>query len=260
MTIFLQITSLLLIVCTLLLLWGCSTRPVSLPMMDDAASAPLLATIRMPLPYAEAFPSPFTPRPVFTSTPVLALPQANSTGVIPSPAVCFRQAQRGLVCIGRAINTGLQAIENVRLRLSIGSSSQTITPEQRVIPAGGFAPYRAIFPNAADERAAVDVLTLRESSQTPPPLTVLAENGFYIPQSIGYGLYRYEATLRADEDYSQPWQAVVTLFTTDQQVVGYRVLDQHNALTAGQTITLRADITPLLVDTRYDTTLTISPR
>ncbi|XWX04008.1 hypothetical protein VZO05_00370 [Aggregatilineales bacterium SYSU G02658] len=260
MTIFLQITSLLLIVCTLLLLWGCSARPVSLPLMDDAANAPLLATVRMPLPYVETLPNQFTPRPVFASTPALTLPYVNDARLITPPAVCFRQAQRGLVCIGQAINTGLQAVENLRLRLSVSGIVQTITPEQRVIPAGGFAPYRAIFPNSAEERAAVDVLNLRASSQTPPPLTVLREVGSYLPQPIGYGLYRYEATLRADEDYSQPWQAVVTLFSSSQQAVGYRVIEQQEGLVRGQTITLRADITPLLVDTRYYTTLTVSPR
>lgn len=252
--------SLLLIACMLLLLWGCSTRPASLPLMDTANDAPLLATVRMPLPYVETLPTHFNLRPAFASTPALALPQAGGASILTSPPDCFRQAQRGLICIGQAVNTGLQAVENLRLRLRVGGSTQTISPEQRVIPAGSFAPYRAIFPDATDERATVTLLGLRESSATPPRLTVLAETGGYIPQRIGYGLYQYEATLRADDDYRQPWQAIITLFSGSQQVVGYRVLEQHEALAAGETVTLRASITPLLVDTRYYTTLTISPR
>lgn len=252
--------SLLLIVCMLLLLWGCSTRPASVPLMDSADDAPLLATVQMPLPYVETLPTHFNLRPAFAYTPSLALSQAGGSGVMTPPPDCFRQAQRGLVCIGQAINTSLQAVENLRLRLRIGDSTQTITPEQRVIPAGGFAPYRVIFPHAADERANATLLSLRESSATPPSLTVLAETGSYLPQRTGYGFYQYEATLRADEDYRQPWQAIITLFSGSQQVVGYRVLEQHNELLRGETVTLRTSITPLLVDTRYYTTLTISPR
>jgi hypothetical protein len=260
MSVFLQIMSLLLIVCMLLLLWGCSTRPASVPLMDTPDDVLLLATVQMPLPYIETLPTHFNLRPAFASTPSFALPQVGGSGLMTPPPDCFRQAQRGLVCIGQVVNTGLQAVENLRLRLRIGGSTQTISPEQRVIPAGSFAPYRVIFSDATDERATATLLSLRESSAPLPPVTVLTETGSYIPQRTGYGLYEYEATLRADDDYRQPWQAIITLFGDSQQVVGYRVLEQHEALAAGQTVTLRALITPLLVDTRYYTTLTISPR
>ncbi len=241
----------------LLLLWGCSTRPASVPLMDSTDDALLLATVRMPLRYVETLPTHATLRPTFAFTPSV---QAGSSGLMTPPPDCFRQAQRGLVCIGQIVNTGLQAVENLRLRLQSGSATQTVTPEQRLIPSGGFAPYRVIFPNADNERASVAVLSLRESDLTPPKVTVLTETGRYTPQRTGYGIYHYEAILRAEDDYRQPWQAIVTLFSGHQQVVGYRIIEQHEALIAGQTVTLRALITPLLVDTRYYTTLTISPR
>jgi hypothetical protein len=259
MSVFLQITSLLLIACTLLLLWGCSTRPVSVPMVD-MDEAPLLATVKMPLPFASAQTDQLSSQPVFSATPALALPSAEAHGLLILPPHCYRQAQRGLICLGNVINTGLEAVENLFLRLQLGSAAQTVALEQRVIPPGKAAPYRAIFPQMVDDSATTALLDLQRRPLDMPPLTVIEQNGNYTPGRAGYGHYRYEALLRAEADYAPAWQAIVTLYSSSQQVVGYRVLEYDPGLTAGQIVQLQTSIIPLVVDAQYSAVLTISPR
>lgn len=254
MSVLLQVMSLLLIVCMLLLLWGCSTRPTTVPLVTP--EPPLLATVQQrTLPFVEALTEPRIARPAF----VLPTAQPVSGLILPSPH-CYRQAQHGVVCVGQVINAGLEAVERLRLRLRINHHTQMIAAEQRVIPAGGFAPYRVIFHDAEDDRASVTVDSLKRVHLPALPLHVLTEEGHYAPGRSGYGTYHYRATLRANDDLNQPWQAVVTLFTSTHQIVGYRVLEQNAMLATGDTLTLETSIIPLLIDTNYYTTLTIAPR
>lgn len=254
MSALLQVMSLLLIVCMLLLLWGCSTRPLSVPLATP--EPPLLATVQMPLPFVETVAPRLAPPPAFATT---ALQSRPTRGVVVSPPNCYRQTQHSVVCIGQIVNIGKEAIGNLRLRLQLGAHAQTITPEQRVIAVGGFAPYHAIF-QGAEDRASIALESLTSVSNSTLPLSVVTESGRYVAGRVGYGLYHYEVTLRADADVAQPWQAIVTLFSSNHQMVGYRVLEQDVTLRQGDTLTLSTSITPLIVDADYYTTLTLGPR
>lgn len=247
MSAFMQILTLLIVVCGLLLLWGCTARSFHAPLIETT-SAPLLATFQLPQSFIETLPARLTPAPTFALT---SLATSRQPAIFLPVPTCYSQPQRVIVCLGQVMNQGRQTVRDVRLSLRLGSQTRTVSPEQRLIMAGDSAPYRVQFDTTSgDVQTQLDHFTL--TSEQPLAVTLTDEQGSYHAASNGYGVYEYRARLIVGEQaLTRPWRLIVTLFDEQQRVVGYRVVDSDQPLPAHSNQSLQIEIIPQIIAEYY---------
>jgi hypothetical protein len=240
---------LLLLICTIiLLLVGCSVIPTRTPV---PSSTPLLNITLTVLP------SNGTPQP--RSTRPFATPRAYSDGFLMPPGIASSpppekrlhaeaptctSSPGGYSCLGRVWNYGTVDVHDVTLRVQLrdGDSTleQLLTPEQRLIPAGGFAPYRLMF-RAGQLQPVIESAAHSNPAPDLVPLTVIDERGIHNQDG------QYIITTRLRNDSSTPVhliRLIATVVDGGDHVVGYRVFEQLQQVNVGDNMMFRLEIVP----------------
>jgi len=184
-----------------------------------------------------------------------AVAQIDGDIVVPPPT-CYESPSGGTLCLGVIENRGAEAVslDGVTLVVGLGRGADdriaTARPsiEQRAIPAGSIAPYRAAFETIWDPDLIAESALLPERALVPaasaPRLT--AYNLNITPTS---GRYTVRATLlHQDALPIAGVRAIVTLRDAAGRVIGYRVVVyEQTPLARGETLPLEVDIVPLSV-------------
>ena len=202
------------------------------------------------------------PAPGGTSTPT-ATPPALTL----APPTCYETPVDGILCLGAVDNSLDHAIEQVQLLVQIVRADggviadQTVDVEQALIPAGQFAPYRAVF-DASPRDFSRARAQLQRADPAPVPDTrfvpVSVEN-----QSGHEENGRFVITASLHNQGIQAAQAirlVATLRDAAGRVIGYRVMRAADSLAAGESIPMRVEIVPQIADAQPTYTLYVEAR
>jgi LysM repeat protein len=178
---------------------------------------------------------------------VVSLPTAAPVALSVEPPVCVPFGLDEALCLGRVLNGQAVAAAHIELtvtaRDSSGASVQTVLAvEQDVLPAGGWAPYRAQLPLAPGAITALEVaVTSADPADEPPQVTVrdpqLAwRDGRAVVQA---------ALSNPGDSRLRLLRAMVTLQAADGRVLGYRVVPLSARLGPGQNHTFETTVVAL---------------
>ena len=240
MTALAQILSLLMVVCGILLLWGCSTSSVRAPLLESDLT-PTLIAIEMPLHPFDGYLSFnwLLTTPFFHYIDHTIEPPTLSS----PPPTCYPQPQGGWVCLGRVINNSLSQVQHTALTVMFGNQKRLISPEQHSIASGSFAPYRARF----EVRGALPAMTLISNysleNTLVPNMELTQEEGNYVA-GRGYGIYDYRAQVAIGDRDVIGARLTVTLLDEQQHVVAYRTQDLPSPLTANSETPVAVSLIP----------------
>jgi hypothetical protein len=220
---------LLLLLCGLVLLIGCSALSSRTPVLSTPAYPPVTLTVYR-------FPgTPVSPlhNPPVLMTPVTVAPSASP----PTPSIevdaptCYTRPGDGLICTGKIWNRSRQPLTRVRLQVALQTgqadslhthAQQMVSIEQQYIPAGTFAPYRALFDSIPSQQFRTRTTLFSADFTDPVTLPVgITEERIIRNDSSQYTV---SATLtNTTSQRIEPLRAVVTLLAPDNRVTGYRV-------------------------------------
>ncbi|NWF69029.1 MAG: LysM peptidoglycan-binding domain-containing protein [Chloroflexi bacterium] len=184
------------------------------------------------------------------------LPTATPLPLALVEPTCYAYAG-GLVCLGAVQNTLAQPIERVAALVRLARADGTPLAEavglveQRLLPVGNFAPYRAQFPPGVYGDYTVGTVLLSadaaENSETRfVALDVLDEQAQRLP-----GRYLVTARVRNNTQRSAlAVRAVLTVRGGDGRVLGYRVSTLRETLLPGEETPLRIEVMPQQEDAR----------
>jgi hypothetical protein len=255
MTPIMQILSLLLVVCGILLVWGCSTSAVRLPLTDTPAT-PTLVTFSPALGYSFPQYEPFSPR--FFAFSGLNRLQSSPFSLSSPPPTCYPQPQGGSVCLGTIVNNTLATVQNLGVLVRLGNQELRVTPEQHTISQGSFAPYRARFEVRSLQPSSATITSYQVNEATIAPMELAQEDGQYFP-GRGYGIYRYSANVLVGERDAKDIRLTVTLFDEAQQVVAYRTQDLP-PLAAHSTTPIEVSLIPQAFAEQFSVIATLTLR
>lgn len=245
---------LLLLLCGLVLLIGCSMLSSRTPTLSATTPyAPVTLTVYR---FSDTPAPTRLPNHPLLVTPVTLSPSASP----PTPLLetdtptCYTRPGGALTCTGKIWNRSQQPLTDIRLRVALRSTETTpantaiilaqtaLNVEQRYIPPGTFAPYRALFDTLPEQtfRAEMQVLSAAFTEETALPVRVYNEAG----QLTNSG--QYVLTAQIENSATQPLtslRAIVTLLDNDNRVLGYRVQSLPR-LIAAEPQTLRVVLTP----------------
>lgn len=253
----------LLVFCgVLLLLIGCSALATRTP-TSSSTQYPLITLTVYDQQALTDYPLP-TPPPI-TAPRHAAVPSPSSgpPGLIVEPPTCYDTPNRGLLCLGVVRSRLTTPVEQIRVRVGLSTAArgvQTIALEQRQIPAGGFAPYRALFRSVQDGHLApyAELVSAEPAAAHSLLPVVQDERGVLTHSESGYG--RYVVTAALYNPQQQPLtglRAIVTLFDAEERVVGYRVQPLGQPLLPGERRSIRVEVVPQVTNARLSHALTI---
>jgi hypothetical protein len=180
------------------------------------------------------------PNPPFNADGSPRLATSTPAPLVLLPPACHPTATDGILCLGRILNTRENGVERVNLALQLLRGDGSLLAqgnagvEQMYIPAGGSAPYRALFKAEWNEYSGASVwLQNAEAGNADPDRYIVLD----IQDQQAWwddGRYVVSANLHnpAAENV-QLLQAVLTVEDASGQIVGYRVLPLDGALAAG---------------------------
>ncbi len=191
-------------------------------------------------------------RPASSDVPRLQTPTPLPLNL--ADPLCFETTEGGILCLGRVDNPLRDNVQRAAVRVDLFQPDGTLLEqretllEQRLIPAGESAPYRALFPGGEEQalyrdfgNASSHLLRAEWAARVtgPPPLHIEAssgrlENGWYVVD--------VEIT-NLDDDESTRLRLVVTLYNDEEQVMGYRVVET-SAIGPQKTTTIRVEVLP----------------
>ncbi len=180
------------------------------------------------------------PNPPFTAEGVPRLPTPTPAVLVLLPPACRPSATDGIICLGRILNTRENGVERVNLTLQLlradGSllAQSSAGVEQAYIPAGGSAPYRALFKAEWQDYSGASVwLQNAEMGSADHDRYIMLDIQNQQAQHLE-GRYLVSATLHNSESENvHLLQAVLTVEDASGQIIGYRVLPLDGALAAG---------------------------
>jgi hypothetical protein len=235
--------------------------PTELPLVT-----PIIQTAQRPTPTVDpALPVVVTLLHTPTTTTIPADPAAPSARHTPTPyalllptPTCYETAEGGILCLGVVKNTQPQPVGRVITRVELFGVDglpldvRAATVEQRLLPPGVAAPYRALFPAPGDGRsragdfgAALVSLLRAESAVVDERLIRLEideDEGGLVDE-----MYVISAQVR------NPWaenvddvRLVATVYDERERVAGYRVVEVETLAAEGAMqfeIAIRPEIT-----------------
>jgi LysM repeat protein len=211
---------------------------------DLQAANSQLDPLRLPIGAAIIIPNPH-----FDAAGVPVLPTATPVPLVVLPPICRPTATEGIICLGRVLNTRASGVERVNIVLQLLRQNGGLLAEgsagieQAFIPAGGSAPYRALFKAEwHDYSSAVAWLQSAEQS--------LDENARYVVLDIQNqqaqwldGQYTVSAIVHnPDTQSARLTQAVLTVEDASGQIAAYRVLPLTGEIAAGANVPLQISV------------------
>lgn len=178
------------------------------------------------------------------------LPTATPQALAVQPPTCYPTQGDRVTCLGEIPNTLSIPLERiviaVQLRNADGTEEIIAAIEQRILPLGGTAPYRAQFP-ANPERGNYSVGAVLISADEAKNidqrfvlLQVSEESALYES-----GRYIVAARVRnADNVSAVAVRATLTVRGGDGHVLGYRVVQILDTLPAGADAPVRVEVMP----------------
>ncbi|MBC7814222.1 MAG: DUF3426 domain-containing protein [Burkholderiales bacterium] len=172
---------------------------------------------------------------------------------------CYETPASGILCLGSVENTSDQPVERVTVFVQLLRpngmvlAEQTTTLEQAIIPAGASAPYRALFDAEWEHFARAAVMlrsadTARQADVRFIALLIEDERA-----EIVNGRYVVTATLRnPGPNNADAPRVVLTLYDANGNISGYRVFEAEEALMAGESLSVRVEVTPNLLAASLD--------
>jgi LysM repeat protein len=189
------------------------------------------------------------PNPPFNAQGDSRLPTPTPVALVVLVPVCHPTTTDGIVCLGRVLNTLNAGVEQVNVSLQLlrqdGSrlAEGSAGIEQAFIPAGGSAPYRALF--KAEWRDYAAAAAWLESAEIEgdtgqPHIVVEIQN-----QQVHLmdGQYVVSATLHNPAaQNAHLLQAVLTVEDASGQIIAYRVLPLDDELPAGGDLSFQISV------------------
>lgn len=233
------------------------TLTVREPPHSITEAPPGLPTAATTMPTASLSPDddddPARVRPVASDVPRLQTPTPLPLN-LPDP-LCFETTEGGILCLGRVDNPLHDSVQRAAVRVDLFQPDGTLLGqretllEQRIIPAGESAPYRALFPGGEEQalhrqfgNASSYLLraewTARDAGQSPP-LRIEASSG-----RLEHGWYVVDVEItNLDEEEATRIRLVVTLYNDNEQVMGYRVVETAT-IGPQKTTLIRVEVLP----------------
>jgi hypothetical protein len=203
-------------------------RPTQARLSEDDPALPIVATLSPAATHIDD-------RSASASASTL-IPTYPPISITVHPPTCYESTPGGVVCYGLVENHSGKAVGRVDLRAILIDPAgrilreQTAALDQRVVPAGGLAPYRVLF-------SAQDSLYLSERFGGIGVNAVRVE---HIPEETAHSdasvellnaqwddqRYRVQARVHdRDPDAPIDVRVVITLLDAQNRVTGYRVMD-----------------------------------
>lgn len=180
------------------------------------------------------------PNPPFNADGLPQLPTPTPTSLVLLPPACRPSVTDGIICLGRILNTREIGVERVNLMLQLLRVDGTLLAqgsagvEQIYIPAGGSAPYRALFKAEWNAYGGASVWLQNAEAGSADPDRYIALDIQNQQAQHGDGRYTVSATLHNPElQNAHLVQAVLTVEDASGQIVGYRVLPLDDQIAAG---------------------------
>jgi murein DD-endopeptidase MepM/ murein hydrolase activator NlpD len=199
----------------------------------------------IPPPRAEASETSVTDNTLPTSTPAALTLQAPS---------CFPSQVGGMMCLGEVQNTLNIPLERVAIAVQMlaadGTPIQEVVAivEQRIIPIGGTAPYRAqLNANQNDVRLDTVLLSADEAQRVEQRFIVLQ----VLDEQVVYEQGRYIISARVrnpDVVNALAVRATLTILGANGRVLGYRVAQVRDVIAPGEDAPLQMDVIPQVAD------------
>lgn len=179
------------------------------------------------------------PNPIFNERGVPVVPTSTPLAVLLNPPTCYPTPTDSIVCLGLVTNHLETPLQRVTLRVQVFRSDGTLLTEgeagveQEIIPVGGAAPYRILFPVHWQDYGGA-VVSLRSADSAAANGRFLALD-IYDEQGAQHGgEYRIAAVLHNPaEQPAQLGRAVITLQDAVGHVVGFKVIQLHGDIQAG---------------------------
>jgi LysM repeat protein len=185
-------------------------------------------------------------------TTVSALPTPTPlNGLVVSPPTCYAARGSTLTCLGVVQNPLNVPVERVAVEVQLGDARISAPLEQRLLPSGALAPYHASFPAPDSTTLPTAILLSADEAARVgdrfAQLRVIAQSG----EAHGRR-YMVEAQVMLEAPAAD-LRAVVAVFSADDNVLGYRVMERTGAIASGETVALRVDVALLsdLTPVRY---------
>lgn len=167
------------------------------------------------------------------------------------PPTCYPTRSGEVLCLGRIINPLPQAVDRIVIEVRLlqpndePSIVQTAAVEQMLVPAGGFAPYRAQFEVSWEQfMGASATLQSADAMLEAGSIFPLATEGIQLTMTGGRTLVT-GTILNTSERAAEVLRGIVTLQNSDGHITGYRVIVLNGALLPpGGRMPLRAEIIP----------------
>jgi len=189
------------------------------------------------------------PDPPFTEEGQPRLPTPTPIALVVLPPACRPTVTDGIICLGRILNTQNRGVERVNLLLQLVRSDGSLLAEgsagveQNFIPAGGSAPYRALF--KAEWREYAGAAAWLQSAETrldgvsPYMLLDIHDQ----QAQMLHGQYLVSATLHNSESQNaRHLQAILTVEDVSGQIIAYRVLPLDGELAAGADLAFQISV------------------
>ncbi len=264
----------LILACISVWIVGCNTVQRITPLARPTGYPLITLIVRTP---ASSTPATTTIAPAPTTSSTIATPEADQTpyidlppGSTPPPLLlhvetpgCYETTTDSIVCLGLVDNNTNQVAGQVVVLVQLLNSdgaqlaAQSIAIEQRFIPPGASAPYRALFGNV--EGVAGVRVSLQNAEIAPQEAgsyaTLEVEN---IRADMVEGRYIVSASVyNPGPRTAQVWHVVVTLQDIGRRVTGYRVVQMDDMLPTGERLPIRIEVRSLAADIDQSHTLYI---
>jgi LysM repeat protein len=208
-------------------------------------------------------PPPRTTFPDGTPSEASILPTPTPLTLSISPPTCYPTQGGGVTCLGEISNTLGVPLERVAVVVQLlntdGTEEMVSAVEQRVIPTGNTAPFRAQFPinpQRGDYQVGIVVLSADEAKNIEQRFVALRVSD----ESTVYESGRYIVSARVSNDDTVSALAVratLTVRAADGRVLGYRVVQVLDTLAPGQDTPVHVEVTPQDEDSAATHTLYI---
>lgn len=176
------------------------------------------------------------------------------------PPTCYLTTTDSIACLGMIVNSQSEPMQRVSARIELYTEDGTLLAsqiagiEQRTIPPGGYAPYRALFIPQSDQPI-TDLTTYAQvivSLQSADPVSnVVSSTPLQIQSESAHfeaGVYQLTAILANTSPQTiDEGRLVLTVYDATKRVVGYRVMELE-ALTPETVTTVNVAILPLGTD------------
>ncbi len=157
--------------------------------------------------------------------------------------VCYETREHSRLCLGMIFNPLPYAVTGVVLEVQLASYIEQIAIEQAIIPAGGFAPYQAVFDTRSPASGSARLI---EAMRSADAAWVTLEADAVTAEPLSDGRYIVSAAVsNAGTLPAEALRAVVLLLDGHDRLMGYRVVDLEGIhLESGAMFPLRVIVAP----------------